>query len=375
MPVHTLGYIPLSDLTIDVTIQGWTQTNPGWVINSATGAGYLDNGATSSFTFAPDAAFETLRVSDNDARFSDDDNGDYVFPMWGLDGEAQRNNQTAEILEAEYQLTLQDSAGNTYELLAVKADGTVIGFAFLADSGVPPFGESLTVLRNTDSYRDGDGTWVTVGTPYTNLVTCFTRGVKIATPKGEVAIEDLREGDLVLTRDHGPQPLRWLGSTRVSPADLQRNEKLRPIRIAAGALGSGVPASDLIVSPQHRVLVRSKIAGRMFDAPEVLVAARQLLQIDGVDIVTDLSGVEYFHMLFDRHEVVVSNGAETESLYTGPEALKAIPDAAREEILALFPELAGRDYAPTPARVLLSGRQARKMITRHIQHDKALLSA
>lgn len=56
----------------------------------------------------------------------------------------------------------------------------------------------------------------------------------------------------------------------------------------------------------------------MFGTDEVLVAAKQLLQLDGIDIATDVERVDYYHILFDRHEVMILNGAETESLYTGP---------------------------------------------------------
>ena len=205
-------------------------------------------------------------------------------------------------------------------------------------------------------------------------VPCFTRGTLIDTPDGPTAIEDLKRGDLVLTRDNGPQPIRWIGSTKLAALQLMRNGKLRPIRIVAGALGNGLPSSDLMVSPQHRVLVRSRIAQKMFGTDEVLVAAKQLLQVEGVDIAADIESVEYFHMLFDRHEVVVSNGAETESLYTGPEALKALPPAAVEEIFTLFPELRAHGHKTTPARVLASGRRGRNLAIRHIQNGKALVA-
>lgn len=211
--------------------------------------------------------------------------------------------------------------------------------------------------------------------PYDDIVDCFTRGTMIDTPRGPVAIEPLTEGDLVITKDHGPQPIRWIGSSPISEIGLLHNEKIRPILIRKGALGNGHPSADLMVSPQHRILVRSNIARRMFGADEVLVAAKQLLQIDGIDVVTDAQGVEYFHMLFDRHEIVVSNGAETESLFTGPMALKALSAEAREEIFTLFPELLDRDYAPTPARVLVSGRQARKLAVRHMQNRRDLVAA
>ncbi|WP_134726544.1 Hint domain-containing protein [Paracoccus luteus] len=204
-------------------------------------------------------------------------------------------------------------------------------------------------------------------------VYCFAAGTLILTPAGEVAVETLVAGDLVMTRDRGAQPVRWVGARSVSAAGLARNPKLRPIRIRAGALGDGLPASDLVVSPQHRILVRSRIAQRMFGTDEILVAAKQLLQLDGIDIARDMDRVDYVRFMFDRHEVVFSNGAEAESLYTGPEALKAVGTAARDEILALFPELRDGGHAAEPARPLASGRMARKLAVRHAVNGRPLV--
>jgi len=147
-------------------------------------------------------------------------------------------------------------------------------------------------------------------------VVCFVRGTRIMTDKGEVPIEDLTEGDLVQTLDHGLQPIRWIGSKVQTSDVLNKMTNLRPIRIAAGALGHQVPSRDLLVSPQHRMLVCSKIAKRMFGEEEVLVAAKHMVSIDGIDVATDLAEVEYFHMLFDQHEIVTANGALSESLFT-----------------------------------------------------------
>jgi hypothetical protein len=137
-----------------------------------------------------------------------------------------------------------------------------------------------------------------------------------------------------------------------------------------------VPTTDLVVSPQHRILVRSKIAQRLFGVDEVLVAVKQLLLIDGIDVVANQDGIEYFHFLFDNHQVVISNGAETESLHTGPEALKSVGPVAQEEIFAIFPELRGRDPRALPegARMLISGGQGRKLAQRHAQNHKLLVS-
>ncbi len=257
------------------------------------------------------------------------------------------------------------------ELAAFKAAMNAAGFTDANGDGTYEYTGSIL---NPDAY---DFTWN--GKKFTDVelvsffFPCFARGTLIETDRGAVAIEELTEGDLVMTRDNGLQPIRWIGNRALSAEVLFANDKLRPIRIRAGALGRGLPTSDLLVSPQHRVLVRSHIAQKMFGAPEVLVAAKQLCQIDGIDIAYDMASVEYFHMLFDRHEVVISNGAETESLFTGPEALKAVGPAAAEEIFAIFPELRDRDYTPVAARPLVSGRMGRKLAVRHAQNGKMLI--
>lgn len=133
------------------------------------------------------------------------------------------------------------------------------------------------------------------------------------------------------------------------------NPKLRPIRFRAGALEKNVPSSDPVVFPQHRLLVGSKVAMRRFGAMEVLVAARQLLGIDHVDIADDLTAVGYFHVLFERHEWVIANGTGAESLYTGPQTLKAVGRSAQDKIFAIFPELRNRDDTPEPARMIAPG--------------------
>ena len=208
--------------------------------------------------------------------------------------------------------------------------------------------------------------------PHEAGVPCFSAGTLIETARGPVPAGDLAVGDLVRTRDAGLQPIRWIGRRALDAAALERAPRLRPIRIRASALGEGCPATDLVVSPQHRILVRSRIAQRMFGTDEVLVAAKQLCQLDGIDVAQDLSEVVYIHFLFDDHQIVFSNGAETESLLVGPEALKSVGIAARAEILALFPELA--DHAAAPARTLTSGRMARKLAVRHLQNERPLVN-
>ncbi|RJE82777.1 hemolysin [Paracoccus onubensis] len=228
--------------------------------------------------------------------------------------------------------------------------------------------QSLTthgVATNNFSLGANRQTW--------DYVTCFTPGTLIETAGGAKPIETLQSGDVVLTRDNGLQPIRWIGSRKIDSATLEAAPNLRPIRIKAGSLGANTPGSDLIVSPQHRVLVRSKIAQRMFGTNEVLVAAKQLLEIEGIEIAGDIHEVEYFHFMFDCHEIVFSNGAETESLYTGPVALRSVSPESRKEILSLFPELAEDGSKPQPARLLTSGRQGRRLAHRHAKNQQEMV--
>lgn len=204
-----------------------------------------------------------------------------------------------------------------------------------------------------------------------SFVPCFTAGTIIDTQDGPRRVEDLAVGDMVWTRDNGFQPIRWCGARRLSRDELSTNPRLSPVRIRAGALGPNSPTADLIVSPQHRILVRSKIAQRMFDASELLVAAVQLTEIDGIDRLTDLDSVTYVHLLFDRHEVLMSNGAETESLYPGPQAMEALGEAA-QEIYALFPELREHEDSFPGARPFATGKRARQLAMRHAANARPL---
>ncbi len=274
------------------------------------------------------------------------------------------------------------AAGGTLTITHINGQPVVVG-----DTINLPTGEQITLTEtgftvlsngtedgtNTFSYtvEDGAGNSDIAFVDVTTSVPCFVAGTMILTPQGPRPVERIAVGDMVTTLDHGPQPVRWVGLRRLDAADLGAAPHLRPVRIARGALGDGLPEADLLVSPQHRVLIRSRIARRMFDGAGVLVAAKQLLGLPGISVETAPRTATYAHLLFDRHEVVMSNGAATESLFTGPEALKALSPAAREEILTLFPSLAGRDAA----RKLVPGKAARDLARRHMRNNVSLQAA
>ncbi|RNF33479.1 hemolysin [Paracoccus methylarcula] len=217
----------------------------------------------------------------------------------------------------------------------------------------------ITSVVSEDTWRNPDN-----NDDFWPAVVCFSAGTLIETSRGSVAVENLNRGDMIRTRDNGFQPIRWIGSRKIGTAELERNPGLRPVRIAAGALGNGLPLRDLVVSRQHRVLVQSP----ELDMAEALVPAKDLLALPGVEILDHLEhGVEYFHVLCENHEVLLAEGMPAESMLTGTEALKALDDTAREEIAILMPELRNVDYVPTPARRLLNGKPARKIVQRHLE--------
>jgi len=159
-------------------------------------------------------------------------------------------------------------------------------------------------------------------------VVCFVTGSAIETPDGPVPIEDLKAGDRVSTYRHGPQVIRMI---LVRTLDLAiGSENLKPIAFEPDSLGPGRPTRRLCVSPQHRMLVADASGNK------VLVPAKSLTALKGVRVMKGKRKVTYFHLVFDRHEIIMSNGILTESFFPGPMALAYIPKSARDEICELF---------------------------------------
>ncbi|MFT6606008.1 MAG: Ca2+-binding RTX toxin-like protein [Halocynthiibacter sp.] len=220
-------------------------------------------------------------------------------------------------------------------------NGTLAGPVTYTAQGTDPGGRSGFATLT-------DGTVIN----FSNIETiiCFARGTRILTPRGPVAIEALRPGDMVLTRDNGLQPIRWINSRRVAATG-----DFAPVHIAANTMGND---SDLIVSPQHRMLLKGHRPELLFGQREVLAAAKHL--VNGTTINTIEGGlVEYFHMMFDQHELIFAEGAITESFHPGDHSLRGLADPAREELFTLFPELRALpdSHGPT-ARLCLRKHEA-----------------
>lgn len=192
---------------------------------------------------------------------------------------------------------------------------------------------------------------------------CFADGTKIRTPFGERRVETLRAGDLVDTLDNGAQPIRWIGGR-----SCRAKAELTPVVISPGALGKGMPRRRLRVSRHHRLLARSPVAARMFDATDTLIAAHHLVGLPGITLQDDGAPISYWHFLCDRHEIVFADGAAAETLYLGTETEKGLSPAARREIRTIFPDLV--PHARPSARTIPSGRQQRKFVQRLARNKK-----
>lgn len=191
---------------------------------------------------------------------------------------------------------------------------------------------------------------------------CFTPGTMIATPSGEVAVEDLNIGDKIVTRDDGIKRITWIGSRFFSGRDLSTMPHLHPILIRAGSLGGNLPEQDLWLSPNHRVLVDSDRTALYFEEREVLAAAKHLINNRGVYGVNTV-GVTYLHFMFDKHCTVLSNGVWTESFQPADKTLKALGNAQRQELFEIFPDILSqsRQDAFRPARRVLNAEEARRL--------------
>lgn len=181
-------------------------------------------------------------------------------------------------------------------------------------------------------------------------VICFVRGTHIQTDRGEVPVENLVPGDMVQTADNGLQPLRWIGSRKVAATGA-----LAPVRFEAGAIGNTRPLS---LSPQHRVMLSGWKAELYAGTEEVLVPAISML--NDHNILRQQGGeVEYFHLMFDRHEIIFAEGVATESLFVTRTSVAAMPAATRQEFQTLFPDLCARpETAGDTARPVMKAYEA-----------------
>ncbi len=340
--------------------------NGGFKNNTTTGAG---NARTDNWT-GDDSEINPLS-----AFFTGGNSADRVVELDGNTGQISTAEQKFTITgqESDGELSFDMGISNqstgdvgTYgALVEILDDNGVAIFSFTVL--LTAFGEFQRFTFDVDFLGPGDYTlrFTEVGDNDSlgavlndvSLLVCFCAGAVIETPDGPVAVENLAVGDLVLTKDHGAQPIRWIGRRKVGGQDLADDPALRPDLIREAAFGPGAPDSAVRVSPQHWVLVASAHAELTFGASELLVPAKA--GVNGVSVVMDAreEPVEYIHLLFDQHEIIWANGLPTESFYPADLSLKGVDAAAGAEIMKLFPDILAQPS--TAARPMLTVAEAR----------------
>ncbi|WP_319824744.1 Hint domain-containing protein [Thalassovita sp.] len=251
-------------------------------------------------------------------------------------------------LRDRYFIVTDGKRSYTVTLIDPDTGGAALAM-FVGD--VPPQRRELWIVHAALRPDDGGEVYDT-----RRGVICFTPGTRIETPDGLRRVEELREGDRVQTRDSGAQEIQWVGRRRMTGARLYTMPYLRPIRIRSGAFGTGRPDEELLVSPDHRILLKGAPARALFNTPEVLVAARDLVNGHSVNVDIGLKEVTYVHLLLPCHHVIRANGVDTESFHPASAHFDALEESDRRRLQAARP-----DVADNPAEY---GDYARRTLSR-----------
>ena len=296
-----------------------------------TGGDDILDGGTGADMMYGEAGSDTFTVAQGDT--ADGGAGDDTFNLVDL---AEAGSGAITIVGGEDEETVGDTLnfggliGNLNEVTITNSDdanGGLSGTVTLADGSVVTFSEIET------------------------LIVCLAEGTLIATPAGETPIEALRPGDLVDTVDDGARPVQWIGHRAAAGTG-----KNAPIRFAPGVLGATRP---LVVSPQHRMLVSGPEVELLFGTPEVFALAKALAGRPGVAR-RPVPQATWYHLLLDRHSVIIADGVQTESFFPTDQSLGALDRAMRDDLYRQRPDLHERldDYG-TAARPCLTVNEAR----------------
>ena len=318
-------------------------------------------GATFTFNGGSPTA---LQINDDDGQFEDSyvetDGAQTLAQAITINGTTY---PAGSVIENEF--SMLDASGN--EVFVVRINGENVGFSYPEDQE-PTAGSQFTATQGRDGapFDSGDGA-SSSAEPYATIA-CYAQGTLISTPRGDRPVEDLRQGDRVLTKDSAtPCQILWTFRDR-QPLEAFATDA-KPVLIQAGSLGTGLPRQDLIVSPQHRILVGG---GGQLQGPfqtEVFAPAKSLTALPGIRHMKSKKGITWCHFACARHEVVLANGCLSESLLLGRMILKRLPSTERRALGALFGRAPSPDTALNgpPARICQKTGAIRRQIARHLK--------
>ncbi len=205
-------------------------------------------------------------------------------------------------------------------------------------NGLSPLGKAAFHQNSWDISRSPNRNGATWDQRDIRAITCFTPGTGIATQSGLKAVETLEVGDRVLTRDCGFQPVRWVGQRNVSCTKFPANPNSLPVLIRADALGPGCPERDMIVSPRHRILTKDSKHLETTGETEALIEAGALVGQPGIMCVVPHQ-LTYVHVLFDHHEVILSDNMWSESFHLNRPTISALLNEQNSAIQDIFPQI------------------------------------
>lgn len=306
-------------------------------------------------------------------------------------------------------ITLSFDRSNTGEIYKIEIDGVAVDIQDLINSGDAVFTTTNAVtgdpgthviqdggVTSTGSFDNNSLGFLTLNIPIEQIkvygtggnsgnfdiieigvdsanftIVCFAEDTDIATPDGPRRVSTLGPGDQVLTLDGETRTIVTTNARHVLPVEMFAETRLRPVRIAAGALGGGLPTRDLLVSRQHRILCASRIARRIFGQPEVLIPAFRLVGLPGITVDRSVKAVTYHHILLDRHDIVLANGAPAETLFIGPMSAQALQDELDDTMREVVMD---NDTQPmAPARPFPPSHDAKRIIAAHQKHARPVL--
>ena len=342
--------------------------------------------ANATFTVTPGGGGDIIGVVDN-GTYTDGDPSNTSTQLTELSEFDDSNAGTITIDGTEYNIRLAvpdsssdfvtvtyNNGASTINLTGDGGDSQVVfitasplgggsdRFFMAVDDGIGDLPDITSIqVRDLDFTPAGDDVEINLDQDNNVAPVCFTPGVRILTPTGERAIETLEIGDMVMTEDAGPQPIRWIGRrTMVFTAD---NAGHKPVEIKAGAFGD-LPHRSMAVSPQHRIVLAGEDVAARVGECEVLALAKGMTGHPGIRVMKGKRRVTYITLLLDRHHVITAEGLKTESFYPGPMALDLLPAAQRLTIEALFPALFEdpKTGYGAPARHVLTRRETEDLV-------------
>lgn len=322
------SFLGLDDF-VEVAVEEGTDVS-GWTLEYHSGAGALDSTWSFPEPTSTEYGYDVYLF----------DSGTLGAVTGVVGGSFALVDDTGQVVQL---ITLDENATAPIDGAAAGMEPTYIG--------TPASDESMETT-------DGGQTYQAQSEENPGTIPCFAPGMMVDCPEGPRPVEDLAPGDEVLTLDNGPQPIIWASVRRQLYDGADRAKG--PILIRAGALG-GLPTEDLIVSPQHRLLIGG-VQGAGLSEQEVLAPAKAFLDLPKTRCMRGKRRATWHHFALERHEIVRVNGVWTETLLLGEMVLNGLTRRTRVGLAAKFPDPGPGGLNGPPARPLLRCREAQRLL-------------